>query len=957
MTEPTALNASRLILDSVGLGLLSDVASEYLQLPGGACTVHELNGDYALRLLSSRWCQFLDVSSRQLCGPIETSEALACGNWHCHASHAEAARRAMETGALADLECRGGLRVLAAPIRTGEEIIGAVTLGHGDPPQSPTTLGALAERYGVDAALLSEGAAACRSRTGPIVEFSPRRLLSAAQLIGEIVRRKRVEAALAESEKRFADFMANLPAAAFIKDRDGRVLFANRFLRELFGWNDCVGKTAFDLLPRETAERMTADDSRVLSEGPGIIEESIRDANGEERFFDTYKFPIAVEGGHLLTAGISVESTGRKRAEQALRTSEAFLSTIIDRSPYPMWISDHEGTLVQINQSLRDLLQITAEAVVGRYNILKDNIVEEQGLMPLVRRVYEHGEPVRFEIRWDSSLLRHVRWGARVDLVLDVSIFPIRDAHGKMTNAVIQHVDITDRKRAEEALRESERRYRELLENVPMAAVMLDLDGRVSFCNDYLCASTGWTREEIVGRRFAEMAAEEASPGLLEKLIASAQETGRRSSVLEGAVRSRTGAPRWFQWSSTTLRDPANRTTGFAALGVDVTDHRVLQEQYLQAQKLESVGRLAGGVAHDFNNLLTVINGYSNLLLSRMSGNDPLRAPLEQVLKAAERATDLTSQLLAFSRKQIIQPTRLDLNALVAGSREMFERLLGEDVELITRLGPDAGNVMADPGQVHQVLMNLVVNARDAMPHGGQLVIETSHVEFDPSFTATHPEVSPGSYVLLAVTDTGVGMDEETRRHLFEPFFTTKESGRGTGLGLSTVYGIVRQSRGWVYAYSEPGRGTSLKVYLPRLGDAPQEPEHPRKPARAPQGSGTVLVVEDQEQVRALSVEILRSSGYQVLEADCGDAALHFAENYPEPIHLLLTDVIMPGMTGKELSERLRLRRPEIRVLFMSGYTEDVIMHRGVLDAGVEYIAKPFTPAGLVSRTAEVLGR
>jgi CheY-like chemotaxis protein len=250
-----------------------------------------------------------------------------------------------------------------------------------------------------------------------------------------------------------------------------------------------------------------------------------------------------------------------------------------------------------------------------------------------------------------------------------------------------------------------------------------------------------------------------------------------------------------------------------------------------------------------------------------------------------------------------------------------------------------------------------VVNARDAMPHGGQLVIETSHVEFDPSFTATHPEVSPGSYVLLAVTDTGVGMDEETRRHLFEPFFTTKESGRGTGLGLSTVYGIVRQSRGWVYAYSEPGRGTSLKVYLPRLGDAPQEPEHPRKPARAPQGSGTVLVVEDQEQVRALSVEILRSSGYQVLEADCGDAALHFAENYPEPIHLLLTDVIMPGMTGKELSERLRLRRPEIRVLFMSGYTEDVIMHRGVLDAGVEYIAKPFTPAGLVSRTAEVLGR
>ncbi len=957
MTDPTALNASRLILDSVGLGLLSDIASEYLQLPGGACTVHEHNGDYALRLLSSRWCQLLDVSSRQLCGPVETSEALTCGNWHCHASHSEAARRAMETGALAEVECRGGLRVVAAPVRAGDEVIGAVTLGYGDPPQSPAMLGALAERYGVDATVLSEAAAACRSRTEPIVEFPPRRLLSTAQLIGEIVRRKRVEAALAESEKRFADFMANLPAAAFIKDRDGRVLFANRFLRELFGWNDCVGKTAFDLLPRASAERMTADDARVLSEGPGIIEESIRDANGEERFFDTYKFPIAVEGERRLLAGISVESTGRKRAEQALRTSEAFLSTIIDRSPYPMWISDHEGTLVRINQSLRDLLQITAEAVVGKYNILKDNIVEEQGLMPLVRRVYEHGEPVRFEIRWDSSLLRHVRWGARVDLILDVSIFPIRNTHGKITNAVIQHVDITERKRAEEALRESERRYRELLENVHMATLMFDLDGRITFCNDYFCTSTGWEREEIVGRRFAEMVAEEASPGLFEKLTASARETSQRSAVLEGAVRAKSGRPRWIQWSSTVLRNPADQVIGYAGLGVDITDHRVLQEQYLQAQKLESVGRLAGGVAHDFNNLLTVINGYGSLVLNRMDSGDPLRAPLEQVLKAAERAADLTSQLLAFSRKQIIRPTLLNLNALVAGSREMFERLVGEDVEVITRLSPDVGNVLADPGQMHQVLMNLVVNARDAMPTGGQLILETSCLDLDPGFTATHPEVAPGSYVLLAVSDTGIGMDEETRCHLFEPFFTTKESGKGTGLGLSTVYGIVRQSQGWVYAYGEPGRGTTLKIYLPRVGAAPQEPEIAREPLAVLQGSGTILVVEDQEQVRALAVEILRSSGYQVLEANCGDAALALVKDYPEPIHLLLTDVIMPGMTGKELSEQLRLRHPEIRVLFMSGYTEDVIMHRGVLDASVEYIAKPFTPAGLVARAAEVLGR
>ncbi|MBZ5723878.1 MAG: response regulator [Acidobacteriia bacterium] len=379
------------------------------------------------------------------------------------------------------------------------------------------------------------------------------------------------------------------------------------------------------------------------------------------------------------------------------------------------------------------------------------------------------------------------------------------------------------------------------------------------------------------------------------------------------------------------------------------------QQQLQQAQKMESVGRLAGGVAHDFNNLLTVINGYAELTLAQLAPADPLREALSEIASAGNRAADLTRQLLAFSRKQLIEPKPVDLNQVVADVGKMLRRLLGEDIEVVTIPAPSLGHTMVDPGQMHQVLVNLAVNSRDAMPHGGQFVIETGRVDIDDEFVAAHPEAKAGAYVLLAVTDTGTGMDEMTRQYAFEPFFTTKDKSQGTGLGLSMVYGIVKQSGGWIALYSEPGKGTTFKIYLPRTEETEAFADTGPAVFSSLQGTETILVVEDQPEVRKLTVEILKRYGYGVLEAANGDEALMLCQRLPDRIDLMITDVVMPGMTGRELALRMAQVRPATRVLYISGYTANVISQHGVLDPGVAYLSKPFAPEALAGKVREVL--
>jgi two-component system, cell cycle sensor histidine kinase and response regulator CckA len=408
--------------------------------------------------------------------------------------------------------------------------------------------------------------------------------------------------------------------------------------------------------------------------------------------------------------------------------------------------------------------------------------------------------------------------------------------------------------------------------------------------------------------------------------------------------------------SGRAVRKATGEFDSFEMIAEDVTERRNLEDQLRQSQKMEAVGRLAGGVAHDFNNLLTVIKGYTELMLEEFREHDPLRGELEEIRKAADRASALTRQLLAFSRQQVLAPKVLDLNHVVTNMDKLLRRLLGADVELTTKLDPTIGRIKADPGQLEQVIMNLAVNARDAMPVGGKLLIETGNVDLDESFAREHVGAKPGSFVMVAVSDNGAGMSETVRQRIFEPFFTTKEAGKGTGLGLSTVYGIVKQSGGYIWVYSEMGKGTTFKVYLPRV-DARVDASIPAQ--MLPQtafGRETVLLVEDEDGVRALVRQVLHKHGYNVLEARHGGEALLHCERHKGDIELLLTDVVLEQMGGPELAKRLLGIRPEMRVLYISGYTDDAVIHHGV-STGTAFLQKPFTTDALAKKVREVLDR
>jgi two-component system cell cycle sensor histidine kinase/response regulator CckA len=381
-----------------------------------------------------------------------------------------------------------------------------------------------------------------------------------------------------------------------------------------------------------------------------------------------------------------------------------------------------------------------------------------------------------------------------------------------------------------------------------------------------------------------------------------------------------------------------------------------IEEQLHQAQKMEAVGRLSGGIAHDFNNLMTIVMGNADLTLMRIPKDAPIREGVLEIKKAAERAASLTRQILVFSRRQIVQPVVLSLNELVLGTDKMLRRIIGEDIELEAALGPDLDRVEADPGQVEQVIMNLAVNARDAMPGGGRLTIETANVELDREYARNHIGVTPGPYVMLAVSDTGMGMTEEVRSHIFDPFFTTKETEKGTGLGLSTVYGIVKQAKGHIWVYTEPGKGACFKIYLPRVEKAGHVLKQPETRPESLQGTETVLVVEDNDQLRDMALKMLKRYGYTVLVAEGGQEALRIAGAHQGTIHLMVTDVVMPNMSGKEVADRIKAMKPGIKILFMSGYTDNAIVHHGILDKGIAFLHKLFTSQGLAQKVREVLG-
>jgi len=515
--------------------------------------------------------------------------------------------------------------------------------------------------------------------------------------------------------------------------------------------------------------------------------------------------------------------------------------------------------------------------------------------------------------------------------------------------------------RAADALQESESRFRAIFEQAAIGMADSSLDARFTRVNQRFCKIMGYSREELFGLTFREITHPD-DMAQDERIVAELLSGERSSLTVEKRYLRKDGSVVWANLMLSLRRSPFGDPLHFVAVVEDITgqkraedERRQLERQLLQAQKMESVGRLAGGVAHDFNNHLAVINGYCAMLLDAMGPDDALREQVDEILLAGNRAAALTQQLLAFSRKQVAAPRVISLNDVVAEAGKMLSRLIGDDIEIVAHFDPGLGSVVADPSQMNQVLMNMAINARDAMPGGGRIIIETSNTDLDEGYAAQHAGVAAGPYVLLSITDTGAGMTQDVAQHIFEPFFTTKDTGAGTGLGLSTVYGIVKQAGGWIWVYSEPGKGSTFKVYLPRAGGAPEPLPAPVSAAETLRGTETVLVVEDQPEVRRLTLAVLRSRGYRLLEAANGSEALSLCEGYSGPIHLLITDVVMPGMAGRELATRLLALRPSLKTLYTSGYTANAIAHEGVLDPGVAYLPKPFSPAQLAVKVREVL--
>ncbi|MEW5979592.1 MAG: PAS domain S-box protein [Acidobacteriota bacterium] len=743
---------------------------------------------------------------------------------------------------------------------------------------------------------------------------------------------------------------------------EGRYLNANNAFLETVGYSrdQVIGRTALDLgLWADPSDRRPLIMQAVSSRRFANLEVNLRTASGEIRTFLVSGERIEVGTQEAVLAVLN-DITERKEWESTLVQSEARLQRSQQVARIVEWTWHVFENRLSLNGEVLHVLGMKPEDLSGDLAEVVRKVVHPQdqdGVLQAARSVLETKKAVSLEcriIRPDGHLLWI--WLQADDPELDGAGEAVR------LSGVCQ--DITDRVERERALETAIRQEEQtlslmdaLLASAPIGFAFVNRTLQCVRVNETLAAMNDLPAADPIGCRLGEV-----MPRLwptLEPLCKDVLEKGQRVINVEMAVQSESTAGKVGCWLVSCF--PVHSRGELLGMGIvvsDVTEQKRLEEQFRQAQKMEAIGRLAGGVAHDFNNLLTAILGYSELLQARFTPDDPVGLDLAEISKAGQRATALTRQLLAFSRQQVLQPVTLSLNDTVSGIERMLCRLIGEDIELVTALDPAVGVILADPGQIEQVILNLVVNARDAMPKGGRLLLEVTNADLDQDYALGHRPLKAGSYVMLAISDNGVGMDREIQARIFEPFFTTKGQGKGTGLGLSTVYGIVKQSDGYIWVYSEPGRGTTFKIYFPRIPSEPSPATH-RVPEGLKQesapGTETILVVEDDESVRKLITDSLRKYGYQLLVADNGATALMVCEHHKGAIDLMITDMVMPQMTGRELADRLGPFRPTMKLLFMSGYTDNLTLRHEVLEAGRPFLQKPFTPAQLGRKVRKVL--
>ncbi|MEJ7849045.1 MAG: PAS domain S-box protein [Pyrinomonadaceae bacterium] len=772
-------------------------------------------------------------------------------------------------------------------------------------------------------------------------------LTSLTGIVTDITKRKKAEAELRAKEERFRAVAETASDSIVIIDQESNLLYFNKSTENIFGFkpNELAGQKLTMLMPEYLRRIHEKGFARYLETGKRHLSwESVEvpglHKDGREIPLDISFSEFFIDGKRHFT-GIIRDITDRKASEEAFRESEERLRLLFDQMKDGFYYSTRDGRLLEVNPAMVEMFGYSSREEMLQVDVARDLYFSPE----------DRASNTRDDKRDGSDTYRMRRKDGTAIWVDDRGQYKYdKDGNIEFHQGILRNV--TERKLAEEHLIRSEERYRDLVENAHDIIYSHDLEGNYTSINKAGEIITGYTQEEVLSMNMLDVVApediEKAKDLIAEKML------DEKVSAFELQILSKNGN-RITVEINTKLVFYNGVPVGVQGIARDITERKSLEDQLIQAQKLESVGRLAGGIAHDFNNMLTAINGYSDLTLRKLSADDPLRENIVEIKKAGERSALLTNQLLAFSRQQMLMPVVLDINDVITDTITMLRRLIGEDIELVTALGKKSGNVKADPGQLSQILMNLAVNARDAMQNGGKLTIETSNVFFDDDYVKEHFGVLPGAYVALCVSDTGSGMSPETQQRMFEPFFTTKDVGKGTGLGLATVYGIVKQSGGSIRAYSEIGHGTTVKVYLPRVPGNAGAAEL-REPAREIfSGSETILLVEDEEVVRNLSLKILQSSGFNVLQAENGLAALALFEKDKPEIDLLLTDVVMPQMGGRELAEKLREKIPDLRVLFTSGYTDDAVVRHGILDTGANFIQKPFTLDALLKKVRELL--
>ncbi len=732
-------------------------------------------------------------------------------------------------------------------------------------------------------------------------------------------------------------------------DQAGRCTFINRTAASMLGYEapECLGHNMHELV-----HSRRADGSPYLEEdcpafeayrkGQGVrVENEVLWRRDGTSFVTEYAVRPVVQDGKVEGSVVSFKDISeRKRAEERLRVSEERFRGAFANAAAGVFIANLDSTLLEVNRAFCEMVGRNEAELLGtscRHLVHPSDLERDEHVI---------GKLLRREISSFVGAERFLRKNGET-LWTRVSVSAVHDASGAPVEVVCLVEDITERLLAEAKLRHSERRYRSIVENTHEGICMCDADCGITYYNQRFAEMLGYEPGDEL--KCPEFHFDEDEQERLRHFEIRRRGVGE---TFEKRLRRKDGSVLWTSTSASPIRDDDGQFAGSLCMFNDITESKKLEEQLRQSQKMEAVGRLAGGIAHDFNNLLTVILGYSSVLERKVSASDPLSKNIVEIRKAGERAAALTQKLLAFSRKQVQHPRVFGLNHLIRDTEAMLRRLIGEDIRLVTLLDAAAGHIKADAGQMEHVLMNLVINARDAMRGGGEILIETARQDLDARAAQLHA-LAPGAYAVLTVSDTGCGMDEQTRSRIFEPFFTTKEPGMGTGLGLATVLGSVKQSGGAISVYSEVGIGTSIRIYLPITAEPGPGTDSGPRPAGAGAGQ-TILVVEDDAAIRNLASEVLGEHGYKVVDASSGEDALGIHKTLPA-VDLVLTDVIMSGMNGQELAERLAVAQPGIKVLYMSGYTENALLRHGMLDPGPNFLSKPFRPEELLAKVGEVL--